>query len=216
MNKIRAVVFDFDGVVVSSGDVICKLYNLDPINYEDQNFEEADFSKCVKWDMSDVVPLIDSKTQENMFASSDFFDNVEFNVGMKDLINQLHEEEYQIVFCSRGTVENINKKNKWLKKHFPFAIMLPVIGSWDAVIEKDWINMKDCVFIDDRSNNLSSSNASFKILYDEHNKFGREWNSGVDCADTFAGSAFNIYTEIKKYENGDYDVKEECVAINQK
>lgn len=199
-NKIRGIIFDYDGVVISSGDAICSLYNLDVVNIDDENFKTADFSKCVKWDMSDVVPLMDSTQQENMFASKEFFNVVKFNVGMKDLINRLHDEGYEIIFCSRGTVGNINKKNEWLYKHFPFAIMLPVIGNWDKSIDKDWINMNECVFIDDKNSNLDNSNASLKILYNEHGLFNREWNCSVSAKYDRSSSTFGIYKLIKDYE----------------
>ena len=173
MNKIKNIAFDLDGVLWSAGDAVSLIYN-----NEFKNRKEADFSKCLRWDMKDIMPLATMEWMEEVFNSSEFFDNVVLFDGIKELIYNLHDKGYNILFVSRCGVKNARYKLSYLDKIFPFAIHLPVVASWDSILDKDLINLKNSIFIDDKKSNLDSSNADYKILFNEHGNYEVEWAKG--------------------------------------
>lgn len=176
MSKLKSIAFDLDGVLWSAGDVVAEMYNEKYSNHS--NFTKADFSKCLRWDMSDTMPLANSEWMEEVFNSSDFFDRIVLFDGIEDMINRLHEIGNRIVFVSRCGIKNARYKLSFLNKKFPYAIHLPVIADWNTMLDKDWINLKDCCFIDDKKSNLESSNATHKILFNEHGNYDVDWAKG--------------------------------------
>jgi len=200
MSKIDRVIFDFDGCIGSSGDAICQLYNL--MYHDHPDFEDAKFENCKQYDMTDVCPLLNAERIEKLFASSDFWDYFVMFDGIKELIDELYNDGYDILFASRGTSNNIRHKTRYLTKHFPYATQIPLIGKWDKKISKSMINMENSIFIDDSVDNLFDSDATEKILFNEHGNFNLEWNKGWGeaSASTINELRMHIYLILERYK----------------
>ena len=172
MNK-RRIVLDFDNCIADSIDAIVKAFNtVDCVDYGD--------SKLVhKWNMNDLIPRADDKSIEQMFNSHLFWNNLKLYDGVLEFF-----ETYQdrIIICSIGSIDNQILKLQWIKKHLPKVDLLPVITDMcihPKSIDKRWIDMSNCIYIDDSINNLGMSDATYRILFSDRG-FDCEWNKSTD------------------------------------
>lgn len=168
----RKIILDFDNCIADSIDAIVKAFNIvDCTDYGD--------SKLVrKWNMNDLIPRANDKSIEQMFNSHLFWNNLKLYDGVLEFF-----EKYQdrIIICSIGSIENQVKKLQWIHSKFGRVDMLPVVTDMcvhPKSIDKSYIDMSDCIYVDDSLNNLLISNAKYKILYSDRG-FDCEWNKDV-------------------------------------
>lgn len=191
MNK-RRIILDFDNCIADSIDAIVKSFNIvDCTDYGD--------SKSIrKWNMNDLIPRADDKSIEQMFNSHLFWNNLKLYDGVLEFF-----EKYQdrIIICSIGSIENQVKKLQWIHSKLGRVDMLPVITDMcvhPKSIDKSYIDMSDCIYVDDSLNNLLISNSKFKILYSDRG-FDCEWNKCTD-EDEFEISSFcENWSKISEY-----------------
>lgn len=169
MTNKRKIVIDFDNCSTDSIDAIVKAFNtVDCTDYGD--------SKSIrKWNMTDLIPRADDKSIEQMFNSHLFWNNLKLYDGVLEFF-----EKYQdrIIICSIGSMDNQILKLQWIKKHLPKVDLLPVITDMcvhPKSINKSWVDMSNCIYIDDSSFNLLNSNAIYKVMFSDRG-FNCEWN----------------------------------------
>ena len=187
------IILDFDGVIGASISSMCK--SLETI----RNLPEGTYNpKLVKkWNFEDVIPELDHDRVNDMFESDIFWRNLKPINGAIEFINKYRDD---IVICTIGTNKNIQKKLAWIEKHLGKVDVLPIIiniGSHHTAIDKSVIDMTNCILVDDNVNALDTSNAKYKILFDE---FG-EWNAEWQLTNKNYYKKYSSYDEIEYFIN---------------
>jgi len=159
----RRYYIDFDSTIVNSVKAMVRILN--------RTFEmDVNYRYINKWDFSDQFP-VNSDFIEHLFSSQIFFDNAEFYDGALEF---LKENVDNITIISKGGRINLELKCQFLAKHGLSAIKfigLPLNKS------KSCVDMTDCVFIDDVTENIKNVNATYKIQFREFEE-DKMWNSG--------------------------------------
>lgn len=159
------IYLDVDGVLFHSCQAIidvcnksygydCKLTGKDILNW---NFKEID-------DFDDTVI-------EYLFSCNSFFKNVQWVDGALEFINRHY---YDITIVTKGNCQNVYNKMRFFLKN---GIDVPVCGL-PLSSSKRAINMDGGLLIDDCTQNLMESNATYRIQfleYDDGNNDIREW-----------------------------------------
>jgi len=189
--KIERIAIDLDGVVLDSISRICDLYNTDyqyytgftPIKPEDIHTWDFDELNCATRELIDAY-----------FCTPRFFEGVKMMSCSKWIIDKL-SDEYEINFVSSGKMPNLRLKEIWKKKYYPYARLIGV--DIDNHEDKAHIKMGDCVFIDDVSRNLRTSNAPIKICYGKVYPWNEDWD-GIRC-ETWSETFGTIRKVVKEY-----------------
>ena len=165
----ETIILDFDGVIVNSIKSYVRVYN------EIFN-KNSDYTKVKSWGMFEQCPDADV---EKIFASSLFFDYLEFMENANEVIEKL-TQKYNVVIVSIGTPNNISNKSLWIKNNMPYIKNCIFIVNDGGKMDKSCIQMENVTaFIDDNVDNLNSSNCKndnkycFGKIYD----FNENWNS---------------------------------------
>jgi 5'(3')-deoxyribonucleotidase len=166
MNK-RNLFIDFDGTIANSIKAYCEYYR---IMYR----QIPDHTKVKRYNLSDQCPLVPLKEVNNIFGSQLFFDCLELMPNAFDVVKKL-KDKFNIILCSIGTFKNISYKSLWIEKHLPFIEDAILIRNKNCNMDKSIIDMNSGIIVDDVGENLATSNADIKILFD--NDF--EWNIGT-------------------------------------
>lgn len=168
------IIMDFDSVLVDSIQSFIDCYRLKYHRHKD--YIEPDLSKMYKWDFSDICGLLKSWESEAIFESDEFWEMLTINKGAQKFM-QKHRDK--TIICSNGTMKNMQKKLKFLDKHFNGIAVLPQVKSMENSLKlgKSIVNMENAIFIDDNVFNLKSSNAKYEICFADRG-VGYEWNEG--------------------------------------
>lgn len=144
---------DVDEVVTKSILRFCEFIN-----------KESEYDKVKSWNFEEVCDLTSNEI-EDIFSHINFYSSIKLYEGCVEAIDQLSKNN-EIIFITKGTSSNNIGKLELLNKYFP---NLPVITlSNDGTTGKEIINMENSILIDDHSNNLDSSNARYKILFEPY------------------------------------------------
>lgn len=183
----RRLIVDFDSTLVNSIKAFCHVYNT---IYIPKGYPYANWRNVQKWNFVDeCVAFLDIAKEEGehrvteivneIFSSDDFFNALEFYPNAKETMQFLHENDIDNTICTFGTAENVAKKVIFIKKHLPFANIIPIvqISNIFKSLNKSIVNMENCVFIDDRADNVITSNADISICY-IHEGRTYPWNEG--------------------------------------
>lgn len=164
----KKLFFDVDNTITNSTKRFVDIYN--------QVYNaNADWTKCYRWDYSDICPLLEDS--EQFFARPDFYTNIELtDEYIKGVISMFYLTGYDIHFVTIGTKDNLKYKKNWLVEQFPFVSDSKMILLEKTDMGKGEIDMIGGILIDDNYINLLTSNADHKICM--HKK--TEWNSGVE------------------------------------
>ena len=164
---------DLDGVVFDTISCIVDLYNEDFKYYP--NFKEIKAKDIYSWNF-DELNCAEPEQINTYFNQPRFFERVKTFPSAKDTINEL-SSNYRIIFISHGNVPNLNLKKIWIEKYFPYAEFIGV--DLNKYNDKSCVDMsgKGNVFIDDKFDNLNSSNANIKICFGET----YPWNADYIC-----------------------------------
>jgi 5'(3')-deoxyribonucleotidase len=171
---MKKLFLDFDCTIVDSVKTYCNIYNL--FYKEKEGFEEADHNKVDRYDLKDQCHLVDH--QETIFSNKEFFKHLEFMPYAKEVLERLGSK-YELIICTIGTLDNISYKTQWIKNNLSFIKNVILISSAVGVngikMDKSSVNMEGSIFIDDHSENLSSSNAEIKICFGKEYDWNRSW-----------------------------------------
>lgn len=167
---------DFDGTIVDTIERICDLYNEDFSYYD--NFEPINSEDIKTWSFQELT-FADSSTVNKYFTQPRFFN--EYLKEMDDacdVINRLHNNGDTIIIVTTGTAPNLKLKKAWLRNHILFDEFIGV----DIQVHrnKDHIDMKGGIFIDDMTQNLKGSNAMYKICFGNKYNWNNDW-TGIRC-----------------------------------
>ena len=174
MNKI---ILDVDGVIIDSILAVTKYYEtVECVARGTYNQRDVKV-----WNFHDVIPHATNESIETIFDSQFFWVNVELIDGVREFIDKYREH---IILCSIGSVKNQIHKINWLTNVLGDLDFLPVITNMSEHpkrINKHFIDMKDCIYIEDSAKHLDDSNASVKILFNNYGNFDAEWaKSDID------------------------------------
>lgn len=179
LNDIDTVVFDFDDVLVHSLRSATKV--LFDKYYRYSMKEMPNYKDVKKWNLEDIFPNITKEIVEDVFASQEFFDNLEINEGMYKAIRFLKKQGKHIVVLSLGTSLNISQKSKFLLENFRGMYDYFVYAgsdNSDLKMDKSIFHFGNrSVLIDDHENNLYSFSGDYKILAKLIDDTPRECNS---------------------------------------
>lgn len=165
----KLLFLDVDNTICNSTKRFVEIYN------QEYN-TNADWTKCYKWDYSDICPLL--QDAEIFFAREDFY-NEQLDLMddyVKGVIAMLYLQGYDINFVTIGTKDNLKYKEKWLKENFPYISKDKYHLLEKTNMGKEEIHMQDGILIDDNYINLLTSNADLKICM--HKPV--EWNRDVE------------------------------------
>jgi len=186
----KKLFFDVDNTICNSTKRFVEIYN------QIYN-QQADWTKCYRWDYSDICPLIDDS--EKIFAQSDFYnEQLELtDKHIKGIIALLFMTGYDVHFVTIGTKNNLKYKKNWLIEQFPYVPENNMLLLEKTDMGKAEINMTGGVLIDDNYINLLTSNADEKICM--HKK--TEWNDGVERSGFIRlNNSLELYDYIIKLE----------------
>lgn len=179
VNSKITLYLDADDTVLRSSEamieILNKKYNINP-------------AKTIKdlsdWGYRSIYGHMTPEEVREIYASDEFFDIVKINSTFLDFFKK-SLAKVNFVFVTKGTPENIEKKEKYLRENLgldfeyigiPFK--LDADGKVNTSFSKRSINMKHGIQIDDRVDCLKDSNAPIKILiktYGDH-----YWNQMKD------------------------------------
>ena len=162
MNNKIDLFLDFDDTICLTSKQFVKLANK---KYK----KEEDWNNINRWDFKDLYPEITNNDIDNIFSSEDFFVDLELCEKCLDSINYI-KNLANIHIATIGTDNNLKNKMKWIKENL--NIDFNFNGILDTGInDKSSIDMSGAIFIDDRTDNLRSSNANIKILYKNYHNY---------------------------------------------
>lgn len=162
MNNKIDLFLDFDDTICLTSKQFVKLANK---KYK----KEEDWNNINRWDFKDLYPEITNNDIDNIFSSEDFFVDLELCENCLDVINSI-KNLVNIHIATIGTDKNLKNKMKWIKENL--NIDFNFNGILDTGInDKSSIDMSGAIFVDDRADNLRSSNANIKILYKNYHNY---------------------------------------------
>ena len=150
---------DADDTILDSSKAVIEIlnekYNLSPaktiLDLEDWNYH----SICDEVTPAEVTEIYNSK---------DFFDRVKIKKGFENFWRK-HKDKFSLKIVTKGTSENIRRKEEYFSKYLPEAEIIGVGFSTDTLSDfgKGHIDMTGGIQIDDRTDSLNT-NAPIKIL----------------------------------------------------
>jgi 5'(3')-deoxyribonucleotidase len=169
MDKTK-LFLDMDGTIINSVQTFCEVYNEIYSTYPD--FKPAKWWEVEKYNFSCQCPMVTNV--HDIFSHSMFFDFVDFiNGNTKEVIEEL-AHKYNVIICTIGVPQNISLKALWIEKNLPFIKDMIFISHKNNTMNKNIIDMKGGIFIDDVLSNIESSNADRKFIFGD----AYEWNNG--------------------------------------
>lgn len=186
----KKIFVDFDSTLVNTIKRITELYNEDFAYYK--NFCPVDWSEIETWDFQELK-LAPKGYVDSYFCQPRFFDE---NLEMYDrALTALYllNVDREIVIVSMGSYANLELKKIWCKLHLPFAKFIGC--SLDDYADKSHIYMNGAIFIDDRADNLYTSNADLRICFGDIYEWNKDWK-GIRCYNWG-----DVWRSIQKAEN---------------
>lgn len=186
--KPKTIMIDLDGVTINTVKVITELYDEDFCYYSD--YKKIPWEQVRTWNFLELKAATPEYIN-TYFNQKRFFDKVEMFPHAKEVIDKL-SDKYNITFVSHGFSPNLRLKEEWVKEHFPYADFIGVNLKFHK--DKSNVDMSNCIFIDDNSNNLKTSNASMKICFGEL----YDWNDNfiVDKINNFVAIDWNDVKDL--------------------
>lgn len=195
---MQKIFLDFDNTLVESDkriiEILNKRYNL--------NKTENDLTDCY---YTSIYNKVTEEEIEDIFASEEFFDGLEFKPFAYDMFNK-YKDKYEIVITTKGSWYNLELKESWIRNHLDSEVSF--LGLSGDAHDKSSVNMKNGIQIDDNSNCLRT-NAGIKILYkDNHNyPWQRKYiNKNILLVDSWE-QIDEILEFYSKYDNKTLDRK---------
>jgi len=156
MNKIKRIILDVDHVIAMSDVSFLKAYEsimrIKPLAYQTK-----------KWDFTDCLPNIDKSQIMSIFASDEFFENLEPYPRVVEEIAKVREMGIEVIIASQCSPWSVGKKAQWIDKHFPSIGQYPKV---DYGKSKDYLALGDGdLFIDDHWKILDTVSAEYKLMF---------------------------------------------------
>lgn len=186
---------DYDSTIVNTISAIATLYNR--IYRHHQYFIPAIASRCTKWNMTDICPLI--KNVDSIFNEEELFTYLEPFPNAIEVLKEL-SIKYQIIIISIGDIQNLQHKLKWINTYLPFVDDIILIKNKGCIMDKSIINMDGTndnpnIFIDDSADNLFSQALTPNLIRYCYGDKRTEWNAKWW---DIGGRVVHNWLEIKK------------------
>lgn len=179
-NNIKMIYLDWDGVITHSVkaivDILNKKHNIN-INPQD----------IVSWNFKEADPTLTDEEMERLFTTKEFFFELEYIDGVIDFMKR---HRNNIIIVTKAKTENYLGKIHMLKRIGLDDIpIIPIpLNMSKSIIDMYYHNLDNyldySLFIDDSTNNLLESSATFKIQFREYNddkerEWQKDWNGYV-------------------------------------
>ena len=206
MKKKLKLFLDFDETIVKTTKQFVELANK-KFN-TDKNWKNL---KC--WCFQDLYPNIRNQDIDEIFDSKELYNNIESHENCISTLNKI-KDYVDINIATIGSDTNLFNKKEWLKNNFTDIDynFLDVKVNFDRNINKhnkSTIDMSGGIFIDDRIDNLRSSNATIKILYKSYNDYN--WQKCEANEDIFIVNTWDEIYEILYFCINNDVMFERCV-----
>ena len=174
MGKIDRIMIDFDNTAYNTSKAIVDLYHDDYCEYS--NYKYINWRDIQTWEFSELS-LAKKEVIDAYFNQRRFFRTIE---PMKNFetVAWLLRKDYKLTFCSHGYSPNLRQKEKFIAHYYPNDDFIGV--NLKEHKDKSCVDMSNCIFIDDTAKNLTTSNATVKILFGPDMEFNKDWN-GIRC-----------------------------------
>lgn len=194
---------DLDGVVFNTIETIVKMYNNDFRNY--RKYTPVDWTNVNTWDFKECA-CMSKRDMNNYFKSARFFDELELMPFAIDTLDKL-SEDYHIKFVSLGSRPNLRGKDQFIKQ--TGSQFSSILLNEKIYHDKSTVNMSNGIMIDDRADNLFTSNAIVKICFGETYPWNEDWEG------LRARNWYDVEYMIRKMEKRGLDKEIECCNNKQ-
>ena len=179
-NNIKMIYLDWDGVITHSVKAIVDILN----KKHNTNINPQDI---VSWNFKEADPTLTDEEMEWLFTTKEFFFELEYIDGVIDFMKR---HRNNIIIVTKSRTENYLGKIHMLKRIGLDDIpIIPIpLNMSKSIIDMYYHNLDNyldySLFIDDSTNNLLESSASFKIQFREYNddkerEWQKDWNGYV-------------------------------------
>ena len=179
-NNIKMIYLDWDGVITHSVKAIVDILN----KKHNTNINPQDI---VSWNFKEADPTLTDEEMEWLFTTKEFFFELEYIDGVIDFMKR---HRNNIIIVTKSRTENYLGKIHMLKRIGLDDIpIIPIpLNMSKSIINMYYHNLDNyldySLFIDDSTNNLLESSASFKIQFREYNddkerEWQKDWNGYV-------------------------------------
>lgn len=172
-----------DGVIVDSIEAIVSLYNEDFQYYK--NYKEIHPCEINTYGFEECNCA--SKEYINLYFNQPrFFERLNFMPYAKEVIEKL-KDKYDVQIITMGFSPNSIGKQIWIHKNLPDIKTICI--DMKRYKDKSHVDLSDGIFIDDKTNNLLTSNAANKILFGDKYSWNEDWT----------GTWLYNWTDVEKY-----------------
>ena len=170
---------DFDGVIADTVDAVCELYRQDFALYD--KYQAVQPHEINTWKFKECS-LLPEGLLHQYFKQHRFFDVLKPMDAFCNRHIDLLEQMYDLSICTVGDSQNIKGKKIWLDLYLMPTTLYELIPVDPDDGGKSKVDMSDGILVDDRADNLRTSNASIKICFGEVKGWNSDWN-GLRCKD---------------------------------
>lgn len=191
MNKIPFFI-DGDETVLDSIPAVTQVAN-------ERYNTNVDYKDLKQYDFKDIFPMLKKGELMEIFESDRFWEIVKIKEGCLDVLNKKENaDRYKYVLTTLGTPKNLYKKSLYFSKNLPIITTKYSIENDGSEPNKQFMNMKNGIFLDDHIDNLLSSNATYKICFKEKIY---PWNQGWN------GSSVSNWKDVESYMNDIWEIE---------
>lgn len=190
----QKILIDIDDTFLKSSEEIIRELN-------NKNGTSKTIDDLIDYQYRSIDNNITQEDINKMYASNEFFENVNFNDGAIDFIKK-YSDIFDIVFVSYGTLKNLNKKGKLLTEVVNKYIINNV---YFAGFETGKANKREILLdnvylaIDNHVDHLNELNAPKKILL--KNYMDVEWNQPpINNEITYVANSFKEIDEMIQFD----------------
>lgn len=189
---MTTVYVDFDNTIVESNQKVIEILNDKyGLNKSEDDLEDYGYTS--------IAPITEEE-KLGIFESDEFFSNLKFKSDFLKVLNK-YDGKVKFVITTKGTAENLKKKEQWIKENIPGNISF--VGITNNSLSKRQVDMANGIQIDDCTAALDT-NADIKILYKDNHNFN--WQSNYNNTDILVVNTWLEIDDILSFYSS-YDYK---------
>ena len=189
---MTTVYVDFDHTIVESNHKVIEIFNdQSGLNKSEDDLEDYGYTS--------IAPITEEE-KLGIFESDEFFSNLKFKSDFLKVLNK-YDGKVKFVITTKGTAENLKKKEQWIKENIPGNISF--VGITNNSLSKRQVDMTNGIQIDDCTAALDT-NADIKILYKDNHNFN--WQSNYNNTDILVVNTWLEIDDILSFYSS-YDYK---------
>lgn len=189
---MTTVYVDFDNTIVESNQKVIEILNDKyGLNKSEDDLEDYGYAS--------IAPITEEE-KLGIFESDEFFSNLKFKSDFLKVLNK-YDGKVKFVITTKGTAENLKKKEQWIKENIPGNISF--VGITNNSLSKRQVDMTNGIQIDDCTAALDT-NADIKILYKDNHNFN--WQSNYNNTDILVVNTWLEIDDILSFYSS-YDYK---------